>query len=379
MAQILYRAKDDRGQAATGVIEADGVAQARELLQAKGLHDVVFQQEAAFGIDVQAIAASTGTDVQRIAEAAVRFIERPGYATLFGEVWRNSKLPTLGFGAFAAFSLWKGSPLWAVGALAIAALPYAMAWWSFRRAQGYEQFLRAHSLGQWDALPALADRLRDLPQTTDPLRFELDLRCAYARIKQGSPLETELARLEADGWPQRLAAQPGAYDAQVAVLHAAAGQPQGLIEGMRAAVQASQNEPARAMDLALSLARCGDVDEAQRVIEGVDISLLPPYASGFVAWTKGLIAMRQGEATGLALLGEAVRDLLTLAPRHPASWISLALCTADHARLLRDAGRIDEARQSVASVWPILRVHAPADVLDAVKDLAPASGVAPKR
>jgi hypothetical protein len=377
MAQILYRAKDDRGHQTAGMIEAGGVAQARELLLARGLRDVELQQEAAFGVDVNAIAASSGADVQRVAEVAVRFIERPGVATLLTEVWRGSKLPTLGFAAFAVFALWKGTPLWAAGALAVALLPYALALWSFRRVRDYEQFLRAQALGHWTEMPALADRLRALPQTNDTLRFDLDLRCAYARIKQGAPLEAELAALETQHWRERLAAQPGAYDAQVALLHVAAGRPQGLIDGMRAAVRASGGEPARALDLALTLARCGDVDEAASVMDGVDASLLPPFAKGFVAWVRGRIGMRKGDPAALALLGEAVQEMLALAPRHPALWISLALCTADHARLLRDAGRGEEARAALGSVWPILRVHAPPEVLDELKDLLPATGAAP--
>lgn len=377
MAQILYRATDAQGQPASGVIDADGVAHAREQLQARGLRDIRVMQEAAFGVDVKAIAASTGVDAQEVARMAMRFIDKPGLASVMAEVWRGARLPTLGFSLLAALALWRGMAGWAAAALAVAALPFALAAWSHRRARDYELFLSAHATGDWAAMQARADRLRSVANTNDALRFDLDLRCAYARIRQGEALETALAALEADRWRERLADRPGAYEAQVAVLYAAANRMTGIVQGMRAAVEASGGEPARVLDLALSEAAYGDVDEAQRLIDGVDTTLLPPYAAGFVAWTRGRIALRRHDAAAAGLLGEAVRELLVLSKLQPSVWISLALCTAEQAIALRDAGQAEAARAPLQAVAPILRAHAPRELLADLNDLLP--GAAPTR
>ena len=379
MAQILYRATDAQGKPASGMIDADGVAQARDLLQARGLRDSRLMQEVAFGGDVKAISASTGVDAQEVARMAMRFLEKPGFVSVMHEVWRGSRLSTLGSSALAAFALWRGAPGWAAAASAVAVLPFVLAAWSHRRARDYEQFLRAHATGDWAAVHQLAERLRRSPHINEPLAFDLDLRSAYARIRQGEPLETALASLQAERWRERLSTKPGAYDAQVALLYAAANRLPGLVQSVRAAVEASGGEPARVLDLALSEAGYGDVDEAQRLLDSVDTTLLPPFAAGFVAWTRGRIARRRHDASAPAQLGEAVRELLVLAPRHTGTWVSLALCTAEQAIAAREAGLAWTGQTSLSAVAPILRAHAPKELRAELADLLPTEPAVPTR
>jgi hypothetical protein len=374
MAQILYTATDADGQPQSGMVEAAGVAQARDLLVQRGLSQVQIQQEAAFTMDVNAMAASSQLDPQQLAAMALRFIARPGVWTLLREVARGSLAFVLGFAAMAGYAVWKGAPLWAAAAGAVALAPFTWALWKYRRTRAYDQLVRAHAIGDWPAMLALADRLRTIPERTDQLLFDLDIRCAYARVRQGQSLDAAVASVEAERWRERLSERPGAYESQLALLHAAADRPQGLIDGMRDAAQACQMEPARVLDWALAEARFGDTDEAQRLFEGIDLSLLPPHGAGFIAWTRGLIALRHDEPTAPAFLADAVRAFLALSAHHPAVWTALAFSVADHARVLRSAGQLETARASLRSVWPILRAHARPQLLADLADLRPNDG-----
>ena len=372
MAQILFTAINAEGRESRGMVEADGVAQAREQLVARGLRNVRLHQEASFALDVNALAASSGGDPQRVAAMALRFIEKPGLATLMREVARGWAWPLGVLAVVAGYAHWHRATAWAALLTALALLPFAVAAWQHRRARDHDRLLRAQAIGDWPTVLTLAQSLRAMPEKTDEIAFDLDIRCAYARIRQGQTVEAALAAIEAERWAERMSMRRGAYESQVALLHAAANRPQGFIEAMRQSAVASNQEPGRVLDLALAEARLGDVSAAEQALAAVDTSLLPPFATGFVAWTRGLIAVRRQQPGAMALLDEAVHAFLALSAHHPALWTALAFSVSDQALLLRTQGQTDKARASLAPVWPILRAHARPELLTELADLRPA-------
>jgi hypothetical protein len=146
----------------------------------------------------------------------------------------------------------------------------------------------------------------------------------------------------------------------------AAGDAEGFVRLMGQAYERSGHDPSRGLDYVLAQARFGDADQAQALLDGIDTSLLPPVAKGFLHWAHGLLLARRGDAQAVQPLGQAVAELLQMA-NQPAIWSVLAICSADHALALARNGDQERARQQVAKVWPVLRAHANPALLQALQ------------
>jgi hypothetical protein len=214
--------------------------------------------------------------------------------------------------------------------------------------------LKAYSLGRWAQVEALIDKLGSARKRSLQLDFDLDVRRACIRARQGQLAEA-LGGLES--WRSRLAEQRGLYEGRVAAVCASAEDRPGFLRLMGEAHAASGGEPARALDCALAQARFGDVQQAEDMLASVDNALLPPHAKGFVLWTRGVLALRKGESESEPLLAQATAEFLARGDQ-PAVWTSLAFCACDHAIALHRLGRRDQARLTLNSVLPILRAHA---------------------
>lgn len=84
----------------------------------------------------------------------------------------------------------------------------------------------------------------------------------------------------------------------------------------------------------LGEARAGHTAEAQRLLEALRTELLPPH-------------------------GQACAQFLTLVPKAPGAWPSLAVCTCDYALALAWSGRPEAAREAFAGVYPPCRATTP--------------------
>ena len=110
----------------------------------------------------------------------------------------------------------------------------------------------------------------------------------------------------------------------------------------------------------------------QERLAQIDTALLPSFAAGFIAWTEGLILLREGRPGALDRLAAGVSAFLELSS-NPVGWTALAFCTCDHAVALSLAGRREQARAEIARVWPILQAHGDRPLLRMLQ----ADGLAP--
>lgn len=374
MAHLLYSAKDRHGKPIQGFVEAPSARAAKEQLANGGMTEIVLHQDPAIGGTQSSALEGLNPHQQReLARISIAAMRRPGLLPLLRDVaWLNRWWLAVDIGLLA-WGLYEGN-LWLIltGA-ALLLWPFAVALWNYRHSGRYNALLRAFAVGDWPQVRELARKLRPYGEKVENLGFDLDLRVAWIAARQGRLHEALVAIEE---WREPLMAQPGLFEQRVAPLYYAAGDRQGFLRGMAAAHAAAPDEGSRTIDLALAQARFGDPAEARRLLDSVDVSLLPSFGTGFVAWTDGLIRLRQQQPGALEKLSEAVAAFLALAA-NPAVWTALAFCTCDHAVALSLAGRKDQAREQLAKVWPILLAHGDRALLRMLEadGLAPAGHV----
>lgn len=354
MAQVLYSAKDRQGKAVDGFVEAVSARAAREQLENAGLTQIVLHQDPALGgTDARQLEGLNPAQLRDLARISIAAMRRPGLVSLLRDVaWLNRWWLAVDLGLIA----WGivGDTLWPLLTGAILFLwPFVAAIWNYRHSGRYNALLRAFAVGEWAQVRELARKLRPFSDRVENLGFDLDLRVAWIAARNGRLHEALVA---VENWRDQLAVQPGLFEQRVAPLFYAAGDRQGFLRGMTEAHAAAPDEPSRTVDLALAHARFGDPAQARRLLDRVDLKLLPSFGTGFVAWTEGLILLRQQEPGALDRLTEAVSAFLALSA-NPAVWTALAFCTCDHAVALSLAGRKDRARAELARVWPILQAH----------------------
>ncbi len=359
MAKILYTATTADGDPTEGFVDAAGAREARDRLLAQGLRDVVLQQEAMLAQDPAELAGLSEPQVQALARLNLRMRSDPALSTALLETARRSMWWLVADAVLVGLAYSRGMTGTVLFGLAVALAPFAMTAWGWRRVGRYQQLLRAFAVGDGAAVQALADKLRAAGSVPPALDFDLDVRLATLQA-HGGPLQPALQRIEP--WQARLAAQPGLYETRLASVHLAGGDPAAFVRLMGEAREASGNDPARALDHALALARLGDPAEAARLLQGIDQSLLPPMAAGFLTWLRGLLQSHASEPEAARTLGEAVEAFLKMSDQ-PAVWTALAACSADHALALQAAGQAESARRQVAHVWPVLQAHADAALL----------------
>jgi len=356
MAKVLYSGKTPDGKPTQGFVDAGSAHEARDKLQASGLADIVLHQEVGIANVSQQGGDLSGLDATALAQLAqlrLRLRAAPGLGTIMKEVARRTAVWSAVDAALLLYGLASGRPVLAVIAACLLAYPFARATWAHRHADRYQELVKSFALGQWPRVAELAAKLRTVKAKTAQLPFDLDIRLAAIRARQGD-LAGALQSVEP--WRAKLAGSKGLFQARLASIHSAAGDREGFVRLMAESYEASGGEAPRALDLALAHARFGDVVQARALLDGLDVSLLPPQGNSFLLWARGLVAMRQGGADAAELLGQATAEFLRRAT--PASWTALAFCTCDHAIALSNAGRKDDARRELAHVWPIISAHA---------------------
>lgn len=361
MPKILYSAIGPDGKSVDGFVDASGAAQARAQLQARGLREVRFHQEASIGTDDAVLQGLTDAQADQLAARMVRIRTKPGLGTLLRETALANRWWLLIDVVLVPVLVWGGRYWTAAAIAAFGALPFVLALWAARRGNQYQALVKSDAVGDWARSAELIEALRPAAAANPTIALDLDVRAAVARVHQGEALPALLASLAP--WLEKHPDQAAMYESRVAAVHAAAGDRAGMVARMRTAHEASNHEPARALDLALAEARFGDAAAAQTLLAGVDASLLPVFAAPFVDWTSGLVEQRAGNPDALGRLAKAVAGFLELSEKHPAVWTSLAFATADYALALQAAGRRDEARKTLKQVLPILKAHADAPLL----------------
>jgi hypothetical protein len=345
--KILYKARNAQGDEVAGYADAATAAAAVAQLKASGLRDIELHES-------PGIAAAHAGRVDADARQAafhLRLRERPGLGTVLAELARRER----GTLAFEAVAVVAGVALhrpWlaAIGVAALAAT-FGLPVWRHRHARRFRRFQLAMAHGHWREARALFERLRR--DAHEPaVEMQWPIHDAQLRVREGEPLAQVLARIE----PSRQQFAPGQFDARVASIHAAAQDHDGFIARMRAAWEASPDDPSRLTDYALANARVGDLALADELLARIDVQALEVHGRPFVWWARGLVELRNDRPGALASLQQGVDGFLRIAS--PAALGSLALCSGACALAMQRAGDAAGAKAMVARVWPLLKVHA---------------------
>lgn len=352
MARLHYRATAADGRVVEGSVDAASTQQALGQLQADGLSDVEWL-EAPEQAAVQHEAVEdtvSAPDIARLHAA----MTRPGSGLL--AVWAQVLRGARWWLAFALllvlFGLFKANGFFTLLGAAMLVLPFALSGLSWRHVARYEAFLRASAHGQRAEMQRLASLLRGAVKDAG-LQFDLAVHEAgFVAREHGLDAAMALVEPHREAVSQRA---PEMFNARAALLHLAADDAEGFVQRMQQAWQDSSNDPSRALDAALAQARCGDPVQARALLESVEPDSLPPLAASIHAWTCGVLARHEGgdgrEAFVRALAGFSEHARL------PAVWSALATCGCDAALELARHGQQRIARELLATVWPVARIH----------------------
>ena len=354
MVHLLYTANDSIGKPVKGFVEANESHAAKEKLQQQGYHSVAFHQDVTSSQDVALLTAMSVQEVEQLAQFKLQLMQAPGLMTVLKEVLRRSRIGLFADAALLAWGIWNRDGLVIAAALALAVFPFALSTWKFRHSRDYSAFLRAHALGDLANMERLVVQLRRISNKTPSMAMDLAFRMAGMRAKSEG-IQKAIASL--DTWQPKNTSEAPLFECRLASLYAAVGDRQGFVDAMQRSYDASNNDPSRALDLALAQARFGDVAQAKVLLDSIDLSLIPSFGAGFVLWAQGLCQLHQGLPGATQTLGLAVAAFLTLSD-HAAVWTALAFCTADHCIALALDGHREQARQELVNVWPIVKAHA---------------------
>lgn len=363
--QWLYSAVDAKGRPTQGFVRAASVPLAIEVL-ARTRPDLrqvnVRTSGMTVGIEgatIEAVgAAGSPARLARLARDLIEQQEKPTLATSLVQLVRSSAWWIGGCVLALGVGIWRDWSLWWLTAIGLSLLlPFGVFFWMYRFGVVFEDGLRAHARGDLPALDAALERLTQAADHYPHLRhgaYDLAVKRAW-----------HTCRAEGIAAAQRLvAAHPFPPEDEKArllssyVLPMAQGDTAGAAAILRQAVQRWPDEPVIQADLALMLARHGEVDEAQQLMAAIAPAQLPPMAEAFRFWIDGLAALhRQQLPQAMGLLTQAGDTFLRLGRQLPATWPSLAVCTGDLALAMAWSGRVPEARQTLQPVLAMVKAH----------------------
>lgn len=348
MPKILYKAKTPQGDDVAGYVDAPTAQAAVAQLKAEGLRDIELHQS-------PGIAAVHDDDpIRRDAQQAafqLRIREKPGLVSLLREVARRSRL-SLAVDAVLIVAGLAGRQPWLVAAgLAALIVTFGFPAWRHRYARWYRQMLTAMAYGDWAEARTLFERFRRGKHPAS-VESQMPFYDARLRVHEGEPLDRVLARLETS----RANFKPDQFHARLASVHSAAKDYDGFLACMRAAWEASPDDPSRLVDYALANARIGDLALARELLDRIDMEALEVNGRAFVWWARGLVELRNDRPGAQASLRKGVDGFLKIAS--PAALSSLALCSGACAIAMQRAGDAAGAKAMVERVWPVLDAHA---------------------
>lgn len=354
MPNILYRARDAAGAVAPGFIEAESEAQAVALLKARGFSEIELLESASMAAGHGERAALGGESAAALAAFLVKVRENPGLGTVLGEVARRQKMAlALYAGAGVAALLVLHMPVVAALCVLGVLLTFAAPVWKHRHSRTLQRLLKARATGDWDEAERMIARFRASKQPEKVMRT-IEVYAAQLAVRRGGGIDEAVAKVQA--LAPGFAAQPGLLETHLGSIHAAGKDYPGVMAWMRKGIEAAPQDPSKQLDLALMEARVGDLAQAKTILAGLDTEALEAHGRPFLAWTRGLIALREGDAAAAQQhLVEAVGGLLK--SPSPAALPALALAGGACALAMMRNGEPDNARRMLGEVAPLLKVH----------------------
>lgn len=219
----------------------------------------------------------------------------------------------------------------------------------------YFIILAAEAVGDWPRVREGVCRMWPLldPATEAKVQWDLAVREAKSWAAEGH-LDAALAGLA----PWRDAAEAlgaGTFDMRCMAVVQEAGavaEAERLRDGL---IAAGQGAALQRLDRALREARAGDAAVATELLDRHQSEFSSPGLQSWVAFARGILAVRAGDAAGLAALTAWAVAQAPSCREGAAAWGFFGLGAGWWALALAQAGRGDEAHRVLATVRPLLR------------------------
>jgi hypothetical protein len=348
--KYLYEATT-RGNRATGHVDADSVADARQRLVASGHSDVVIHDDD-FVADLRA-AGEKELGFARPAEIEMLIKRNPTALAFMAysarKNWLNIVVAIVLLFLFAvarvAWWAWGFVLVYVAFAIYTIALP---GWAQWQQNELY----RAFWAGNWKRSKSIASRLRQsgLVKKLDSVKLELDKRIAACWIMEGRVDEGyRLMGL----W----ASHPNYWGALVTLRYYARDWA-GALEIEERIFRETGRDTSR-IDLAQMLARYADDDaRAKELLDGLDPEKIVPAQAAFIGLARGVVALKStSNEEALRHLSVAMNQFQKMAV-NPLTWGSVALCSGYLAVALSRMGDSRRARLFLEPLRHIVERHA---------------------
>jgi tetratricopeptide (TPR) repeat protein len=263
--------------------------------------------------------------------------------------------------AWLAWLLWRGEPFDWVGWVAVLYAGAAAAALVFLIGPLvlYNQVLRARATARWNVAAICLALVKRLSVFGGITRNQLLLEKAKILAGQGQ-LERAL-----ELWQGLQSALPEAeYHSGRSQVFDTAGEHERMIEAQRAAIVDSPLKDMATVDLALSLARWGNAQEAESMLARVKQRDLSEMAQAGYQIARGILLAREGRHdVALRQYAQAIGQLEGYRG-NPLILALIAEINAYAAISFKRLGQADRAAQLWQHVWPLLKVHRGTDRLE---------------
>jgi hypothetical protein len=345
--RFLYEAVGPDGQATSGALIATSSADALQQAAKIGLREVRIVMEP------NPVDATLDLLDPESAALAVR-VSREGIGVsllraLRGNAWIWA--PPL---AWVGWLLWQGEPFDWAGWVAVLYATAALAVLVFLVGPMvfYNQVLRARVAARWKVAAICLALVKRLSVFGGITRNQLLLERAKILAGQGQ-LERAL-----ELWQGVQGTLPEAeYHSGRSQVFDTAGEHERMIEEQRAAMVDSPLKDMATVDLALSLARWGDAQEAERTLAKVRQRDLSEMAQAGYQVARGILQAREGRHDVALRQYAAAIGQLESYRGNPLILGLIAEITAYAAISYKRLGQADRASQLWQHVWPLLKVH----------------------
>ena len=301
-----YEATDSQGQPVCGYQDAATVQAAHDALTLAGHRDIRIldsltraAMDDAFHRDQSAEQLREGAEVLKRYQANPRGeLRRMAWTAIRQSVAENRAFHLV-MAALLLVFLWRGFWLGLAGWVLVYAIPTVLIIRVLRWFDHYRAMEMAQVNGEWNRALTLIDRLRANKQMCDEPNVQLDFKEAAIRARLGGEVDDLIAGLFP--WRERLADQPGAFEAASLGIYLAGGRYDQYLAAARHSLEAAPDDPTRQIDMALAEARFGSVAEARDELAKVNPALLSEGLLICRQWIEGLIALRSAD-NGRALV-----------------------------------------------------------------------------
>ncbi len=374
MGKVLYSAIDKYGNTKSGFINASSNKEAMQQLKQIGLKKIKFYSDALFSTSRDDLDNFKEKELEEIAKQEIKNQQGSTFKEYAFATLKSSVLPIIAGIGILYYGYSIQSPILMAFGVIFATAVVFFKLWNYSVIKAHDTLIRALTLGAWEDIPQMSENLRTMAKqrkkifpgnVNQDLIVQADtIEASYYAHKKDLQKAIELLEVHREYLDKN---QPSLYENKIAQLYYQARMFDKYLLKLKQCNIIANNDITRA-DLALAQARFGSVDEAQSLIDEIDESLIPAFASFQLHYIKGLIAYRKERLEDAEnALFQAYLQLLKY-KNNPLMLEPMAIVTGTLAIVLYDNKKSQETKMIFDNeLIHILKVHGDKYLLDGLK------------